>query len=322
LSREFFSERLRVARKEQKLTLIQLAERVHSTQAHLSRLETGDRIPSGPLIKALAQALGVREEWLLEGEEPMYEEQDTADIDDEMRLAEAYVDKALESAGVEVSLAERSRLIKDYLSKLKGLQRDFQTVLREDKKGDAARTQAKTVINAHIGEVKGDFVGRDKITTHRHTSKTINTPPPESITESQSREIHNYLIRIGELESERLGAKAYGVVMNQFKNKYGITSYKNLHSALFQDAASYLQKRIKTLENSLLKNGKQPISRDDYIRNIQTICKKELKWTDPIRREEMIKRRGKASLKDFTMAELEDFYKFVGQKAQKAKSKR
>lgn len=317
MSREFFSERLRIARKEQKLTLIQLAERVHSTQAHLSRLETGDRLPSGPLVKALAQALGVREEWLLEGEEPIHEDQNALDINEEMRLAEAYIDKALESAGVEVSTQERSRLIKDYLSKVRWLQQDFQSRLHKEQKADTSHSQAKTVINTNIvGEMMGDIVHRDKIITQRHTTRTINTPPPESITESQAREMHGYLVRIGELESERLGPKAYGVVMNQFKNRYGITSYKNLHSTLFQDAVNYLQKRIKTLENSLIKSGKQPLSRDEYIRRIQTICKRELKWTDPIRRQNMMEYSGKSSLTEFTMAELEAFYRYVTGKKQ------
>jgi len=60
--------KLRQARKRLRLTQIDLAEEVRVNQAHISRLETGDRGARRRTLERLARALKVRSEELLAGE--------------------------------------------------------------------------------------------------------------------------------------------------------------------------------------------------------------------------------------------------------------
>ena len=320
----FIGERIYKIRKELGLTLEELGERVGVSGAALSNIENGKRMPSRPLASTLAQTLGVREEWLLAGEEPVYDEPILLSDFDESHIAKSYVEMILNSAGVEVSPAERVEYERWYLKRLRELQKDFRNLIqgaeitqKKRRKGIISNIIEGNFKGATIQNPQGDIAGRDIIKTERHTSHTTNTPPPDSINESQAREIQSLLVRIGELESNRLGPKAYGIVMNQFKNKYKITSYKNLKSHLYEDAVADLKKRTKVLESELSKSGYRPVTRDEYIRRIQTISRRELHWTDPIRRDHMLKYIGKSSLTEFTISELEAFYRYVVQKKQR-----
>lgn len=320
----FIGERVYKIRKEIGLTLDELGERVGVSGAALSNIENGKRMPSRPLASALAQTLGVREEWLLEGEEPVYDEPTSLSDLDESHIAKLYVEMILNAAGVEVSPSEKVEYERWYLKKLRELQKDFRGLIqgvgitqRKQKKDLASNIIEDNFKGATIHNSQGDIAGRDIIKTERHVTRTKNTPPPNSINEPQAREIQSLIVRIGELESNRLGPKAYGIVMNQFKNKYEVTSYKNLKSDLYEDAVADLKKRIKVLESELSKSGYRPVTRDEYIRRIQTISRRELHWTDPIRREHMLKYIGKSSLTEFTISELEAFYRYVVQKKPK-----
>lgn len=61
---------LRKARLRNQLTQAQLAERVNASVNHLSCLETGDRLPSLPMLLRLASALGTSVGALLGEEAP------------------------------------------------------------------------------------------------------------------------------------------------------------------------------------------------------------------------------------------------------------
>lgn len=65
-----FVDRLETARKEKGMTQKALSEAIGITDAYMSQLSTGKRVPSGRTLKDLAEALCVNPEWLLEGTGP------------------------------------------------------------------------------------------------------------------------------------------------------------------------------------------------------------------------------------------------------------
>ncbi len=65
-------ERLRQIRQELSLTQTQLAQKVGIRPQHINGIERGLKIPSDQLIKNICRELGIREEWLRYGKEPVF----------------------------------------------------------------------------------------------------------------------------------------------------------------------------------------------------------------------------------------------------------
>jgi transcriptional regulator with XRE-family HTH domain len=307
MSITFLGERLKLIREQQRLTQSSFAERVRITQGALSNLEKGKQKPSPAMIFLLARELGVREEWLAEGKEPIYEEPKFQLTD--RAVAEYLLEQSLGESQYDLDPGKREEAIGKLIDGLKVLRRDVKAEAKESEQ--PASPIIGNVLSGNFSNIKGDVFGGNKVVTQRHTTRVTNTPPPGSISQSEAREIHSLIVRVGELETMRLGQNAHGLAMNSFKKKFGVPSYQNLEATRFEEATKYLHKRIKTLEAVLRRKGFHPASRDDFIRVIQTICRQELGWKDPKRREVMGQRYGKASLVDFTMAELEDFRNYV-----------
>lgn len=309
----FLGERVQFARSQQNLTMSELAERIGITQGHLSNIENGKRTPGAGILSNLARELGVREDWLIRGEEPMYVE--SGKTIDDYSVAGCYLAELTEN--IDVSDGEYEELLQLLQERLASMKDEVASRLKRRRVESPPRNLSTrgdafggNVIQGSFDNVKQVIAG-DQINVQKHTSRVINLPPVGSISEAQAKEIHGILVRLGELESLRIGPQGYGAVMNQFKQRYHITSYKNLPVEVYAEAVEYLNKRKKILEKALLREGKNPITKSQFIRDIQTICRRELKWTDPIRRAKMMERFGKASLTDFTMAELEDFRNYV-----------
>lgn len=263
------------------------------------------------MISALAFALGVREEWLRDGQEPIYEEESKLEDSD---LAYRYLEESLGQFQNYIDDADYDALhlfATKRLGEMRAeLGRKVGAIVKRGS-GSTGREGAGNVININSSRVGSVVGGNQTIITDHHTTRVNNLPPAGSVAESQAREIHRLLVKIGELESLRIGPAGYGSVMNQFKNKFGLASYKNLPAASYDIAMEYLNRRTKTLEKVLLKGGKNPVTKADFIRRVQTICRRELKWNDPIRREKMMLRYGRPSLTQLSMAEIEDFYNYV-----------
>ena len=62
-----FAERLELARKEKGMTQKWLSDQIRITDAYMSQMSTGKRIPSERTMQDLANALGVNVEWLANG---------------------------------------------------------------------------------------------------------------------------------------------------------------------------------------------------------------------------------------------------------------
>ena len=61
----FTAERIKEARKAKGLTLTDTAKEVGCTEAMLSFIETGDKVPSVAILKRLAKVFDVSADWLL-----------------------------------------------------------------------------------------------------------------------------------------------------------------------------------------------------------------------------------------------------------------
>src|SRR5262245_39774206 len=92
--------RLRQARKAAKLTQPELADLSRVSQKTISKIERGDQDSSGSLVQ-LAQACGVRPEWLATGELPMV----TAAQRQTMRVAEEHAEYKVDGDAAEIALA-------------------------------------------------------------------------------------------------------------------------------------------------------------------------------------------------------------------------
>lgn len=65
-----FAERLEEARKEKGFTQKAISDQIGITDAYMSQMSTGKRMPSDRTAKDLAEALGVNVQWLVEGTGP------------------------------------------------------------------------------------------------------------------------------------------------------------------------------------------------------------------------------------------------------------
>jgi transcriptional regulator with XRE-family HTH domain len=65
-------ERLKLIRQEHSLTQTQVANLVGIRPQHINGIERGSKTPSDLLIKSICRELGIQEEWLCHGQEPIY----------------------------------------------------------------------------------------------------------------------------------------------------------------------------------------------------------------------------------------------------------
>lgn len=61
-------ERIKQARKSKKVTLVDLGAKIGISASSISKIEIGINNPADRTVKLIAQALGVREDWLKTGE--------------------------------------------------------------------------------------------------------------------------------------------------------------------------------------------------------------------------------------------------------------
>ena len=64
-------ERIKTARKEHGFTQTAFAEKIGMKQNSIARIESGSRIPSETVIKAICREFGISYNWLVNGVEPM-----------------------------------------------------------------------------------------------------------------------------------------------------------------------------------------------------------------------------------------------------------
>lgn len=65
-----FSDRLREAMQENGIKQVELAEKLGSVQSYISHILNGKKMPSGRMIRHMAEVLHVNFEWLAEGTGP------------------------------------------------------------------------------------------------------------------------------------------------------------------------------------------------------------------------------------------------------------
>ena len=81
-------DRIKEVRKENGMTQESFGTRIGITQNAIARIENGNRTPSGPVIKAICREFHISQNWLEDGIEPKYIDQDESDIDVINRIME------------------------------------------------------------------------------------------------------------------------------------------------------------------------------------------------------------------------------------------
>ena len=81
-------DRIKEVRKENGMTQELFGVRIGVTQNAIARIENGSRTPSGPVIKAICREFHISQNWLENGIEPKYIDQDESDIDVINRIME------------------------------------------------------------------------------------------------------------------------------------------------------------------------------------------------------------------------------------------
>jgi len=81
-------DRVKEIRKENNLTQTEFAERVGVGQNTIARIENGTRNPSGSVVRMICREFHVSQNWLENGIEPKYIDQDESDIDVINRIME------------------------------------------------------------------------------------------------------------------------------------------------------------------------------------------------------------------------------------------
>lgn len=158
------------------------------------------------------------------------------------------------------------------------------------------------------------------IFTQNHTTRQTVTPPPGSVSEKEAAILKQWLDDLGEKLTRRDGANGYGNAHGAFKRKFNLTSYKCLPLDQLEEAVAYLKKRIRAVDGDLKKSGVVTMSRQELISVIQTLCRKELKWDDSLRKQSLMNRYGKGNLNDCTLYELESFHKYLQDKVKRKKA--
>ena len=74
-------DRIKEVRKENGMTQVVFAERIGIKQNSLAQIEMGKHNPSSPVIKAICREFHISQNWLEDGIEPKYIDQDESDID-------------------------------------------------------------------------------------------------------------------------------------------------------------------------------------------------------------------------------------------------
>jgi transcriptional regulator with XRE-family HTH domain len=73
-SKNELGKRIRALRKEKKLTQVEFSKRIRRDTSTISKIESGELELSNFVKLAICNAFGVREEWLLTGKEPKYDD--------------------------------------------------------------------------------------------------------------------------------------------------------------------------------------------------------------------------------------------------------
>lgn len=81
-------DRIKEVRKENGMTQVVFAERIGIKQNSLAQIEMGKHNPSSPVIKAICREFHISQNWLENGIEPKYIDQDESDIDVINRIME------------------------------------------------------------------------------------------------------------------------------------------------------------------------------------------------------------------------------------------
>lgn len=215
------AERLKKIRALHGMTQAEFGEKIFLERGHISNIETGKAKPSGQTLKLISILFNVREEWLMNGDEPMEEEkEEPAPAEthllnrDLLRDVVRLVGAIIEENGFELDLDQLAELYcflyEDFISKDAQFRNDegvkkryverylrlmgLQQGARKTGKGGRKTTKKTNVIdikgrgnvginvNGDVGKGNKGNIGIGKnVTIKTSTGKIHVMPPPDSI---------------------------------------------------------------------------------------------------------------------------------------------
>ncbi len=111
------NERIKQLRKELGLTLDKFGEKIGVGKTAISKIENGDRSVTDQMFKSICREFNVREEWLRNGEEPMFNGFPQTVLDE---LCEQYDLDTLDKQIVDIYISLPKQLrdsVKDHIKK-------------------------------------------------------------------------------------------------------------------------------------------------------------------------------------------------------------
>lgn len=111
------NERIKQLRKELGLTLDKFGEKIGVGKTAISKIENGDRSVTDQMFKSICREFNVREEWLRNGEEPMFNGFPQTVLDE---LCEQYNLDTLDKQIVDIYISLPKQLrdsVKDHIKK-------------------------------------------------------------------------------------------------------------------------------------------------------------------------------------------------------------
>lgn len=160
-------------------------------------------------------------------------------------------------------------------------------------------------------------------------SMYINQKPPklvveftrsdEHITEEHAAELRTLINDLGDRDEKAGKGARYGVWMNLFKEKFGLTTYKALPQERWDEAVAWVKSRKGMQRPSLRRTNNKEWKKDHF--SAIWGCAKKLCWSeDEVRekaREYFDLKKPVASLKDLGEQKLEKFAGYIKRQANK-----
>ena len=137
---------------------------------------------------------------------------------------------------------------------------------------------------------------------------THYSPRPDDITGEQANKLKDFVNKIVELETTvKKKPKTYGAVWNALNKKMGVTYYREIKKAQFDDAELYLRQWAGRLKRGL-KRTDEDMQRSERQKAIFARARTQLRWTKEDLDGYIYDCYGKDSIRDLTKKELEQLY--------------
>lgn len=172
------------------------------------------------------------------------------------------------------------------------------------------RTTAKSSVTVHVQGDGNTVAGRDVITSPRVVVRTTFTPGPEHITPSQARKLQELVKEIVTVEQGvKRSPRPFAAVWGAFNKRFQLNRYDALPHTRFDEAVKYFQQALGRLRSA--KSAPKKLSDQRPARSRAIHTRERKLGIEHWRKQYILDRFGKTSLKDLSDQELEQTYRAV-----------